>query len=84
MVGIIGRKNEDGSSWKPGRGDRVCSDHFLSKRKLDLPTNPDYVPSVQAVQDIPCVNQGAVARFECLKRRHSTQQANEKEKFPGE
>ena len=79
-LAFIGRKNEDGSSWKPGRGDLVCSDHFLSKRKLDLPTNPDYVPLVRAVQDIPCVNEGAVARFEHLKRRHSTQQANEKEK----
>ena len=79
-LAFIGRKNEDGSSWKPERGDRVCSDHFLSKQKSDLPTNPDYVPSIRAVQDIPCVNEGAVARFERLKHHHSTQQANEKEK----
>ena len=79
-LAFIGRKNKDGSPWKPGRGDHVCSDHFLSKQKSDLPTNPDYVPSVRAVQDIPCVNEGAVAHFEPLKRHHSTQQANEKEK----
>ena len=79
-LAFIGRKNEDGCPWKPGRGNRVCSDHFLSKQKSDLPTNPDYVPLVRAVQGIPCMNKGAVACFECLKRCHSTQQANEEEK----
>ena len=77
---FIGRRNEDGSPWEPGTGDRVCSDHFLSKKKSDLSTNPDYIPSVRSTQDSPRVNEGAVACFECIKRRHSTQQANEKEK----
>ena len=31
---------------QPGEGDRVCSEHFISKKKADLPNNPDYVPSV--------------------------------------
>ena len=79
-LAFIGRRNEDGSPWEPGTGDRVCSDHFLSKKKSDLSTNPDYIPSVRSAQDVPCVNEGAVARFERLERRHSTQQANEKEK----
>ena len=32
--------------WQPGEGDRVCSEHFISKKKANLPNNPDYVPSV--------------------------------------
>ena len=76
-LAFIGRRNEDGSPWEPGTGDQVCSDHFLSKKKLDLSTNPDYIPSVRSTQDSPRVNEGAVERIE---RRHSTQQANEKEK----
>ena len=27
-------------------GNRVCSEHFISKKKSNLPGNPDYVPSV--------------------------------------
>ena len=79
-LAFIGRRNEDGSPWEPGTGDRVCFDHFLSKKKSDLSTNPDYIPSVKSTQDSPCVNEGAVARFKRIERRHSTQQANEKEK----
>ena len=33
---------------------------------------------VQCTQDVPHMNGGAVAHFEHLKHRHSTQQANEK------
>lgn len=64
---FIGRRNEDGLPWEPGTGDLVCSDYFLSKKKLNLFTNPDYIPSVWSTQDVPHVNEGAVARFE-----HST------------
>ena len=52
------------------------------KKKLNLATNLDYVPSVWSTQDIPHMNEGVVARFEHLKRRHSTQQANEKVNNP--
>ena len=31
--------------WKPGEGDRLCSEHFISKKKSDIPNSPDYVPS---------------------------------------
>ena len=79
-LAFIGRRNEDGSPWKPGTGDQVCSNHFLLKKKSDLSTNLDYIPSVRSAQDVPYVNEDAVARFERLKCRHSTQQANEKEK----
>ena len=77
-LAFIGRRNEDGSPWEPGTGDRVCSDHFLLKKKSNLSTNPDYVPSVRCTQDAPRMNGGAVARFERLERRHGTLQANEK------
>jgi len=31
-LAFIGRRNKDGSAWKPGKGDRVCSDHFTSNK----------------------------------------------------
>ena len=33
-------------AWKPGDGDRVCSEHFVSKKKSNLPNSLEYVPSV--------------------------------------
>ena len=42
----MSRQNADGSPWKPEEGDRVCSEHFISKKKSDLIGNPDYVPFV--------------------------------------
>jgi len=38
-------KNPDGMPRKPGTGDRVCSDHFISGKKSNDPLSPDYVPS---------------------------------------
>ena len=29
--------------WQPGKGDRMCSDYFIS----DLPNSPNFVPSIQ-------------------------------------
>ena len=46
-VAFVSRRNSDGSPWQPGTGDHVCSEHFISKRKSDLPSSPDFVPSVQ-------------------------------------
>ena len=45
-VSYLSRQNADGSPWKPGKEDRVCSEHFIYKKKFDLLDNPDYVPSV--------------------------------------
>ena len=28
------------------QGNRVCSEHFISKKKSNLPGNPDYVPFI--------------------------------------
>ena len=49
-LAFINRRNEDGKPWIPGNGDRVCSDHFISRKKSDIPTNPDYIPSVDLLQ----------------------------------
>ena len=46
-VAFISRRNPDGSPWQPGTDDCVCSEHFIFKRKSDLPSSPDFVPSVQ-------------------------------------
>ena len=35
------------STWQPGSGVCVCSDHFISRKKSDLPGLPDFVPSIQ-------------------------------------
>ena len=45
-ISFVSRQNGDGTAWKLGDGDRVCSEHFVSKKKSDLPNSPDYVPSV--------------------------------------
>ena len=47
-VAFVSHRNEDGSSWQLGDGDRICSDHFILKEKSDIPTNPDYVPTIQS------------------------------------
>lgn len=44
-ISFVSRQNMDGMPWKP-EGDRLCSEHFTSKKKSNLPNNPDYVPSV--------------------------------------
>ena len=46
-IAFVSRRNPDGSAWQPGSGDRVCSDHFVSRKKSDLPGLPDFVPSIQ-------------------------------------
>ena len=37
-VSFVSRQNADGSPWKPGEGDRLCSEHFISKNR-----NPIYL-----------------------------------------
>ena len=70
-----------------GEGDRLCSEHFISKKKSDLPNNPDYVPSVYPetiVKKSSCVaNVSSLACFERAQRRSATNEmerlANEKD-----
>ena len=61
-----------GSPWQPGSGDRVCSDHFISKRKSDLPSSPDLYH--QSIKDLnipgcPTHNEDSYRRLECAKTR---------------
>jgi len=35
-LAFINRKNEDRIPWRPGTGDRVCSDNFISGKKSDV------------------------------------------------
>lgn len=71
-LSFVARQNADGSSWKPGPGDRLCSCHFISGKKSNLPSNPDYVPSVHVGNEF---NGGdcevRMSRFERARRRSS-------------
>ena len=42
-VAFVSRRNLDGSSWEPGEGDHICSQHFVTERKSETPSDPDYV-----------------------------------------
>ena len=70
-LSFICRRNQDGTPWEPGDGDRVCSQHFLSGSKSNVPTDPDYVPSVNPGKE-NVVSPGcssSVARFQRAQRR---------------
>lgn len=72
-ISFVSRQNADGTAWKPGDGDRVCSEHFVSKKKSDLPNSPDYVPSVYpetiAKKLSRTASVSSLARFERAKQR---------------
>ena len=86
----MSRLNADGSPWKPGEGDRVCSEHFISKKKADLrvPGNPDYVVSVypevipkkyiSGNSNFNTYRADSLARYERVQRRTA---ANKKERI---
>jgi len=65
-IAFVSRKNSDGSAWKPGKGHRVCSNHFISGKKSDEPGNPDYVPSVKHTKQPLSSSNASVSRFERL------------------
>ena len=84
-VSFVSQQNADGTLWKPGEGGRVCSEHFTSKKKSDLPGNPNYVPSVYpevtakekcSGSSNPNTTTESLARFEHAQRCTA---ANEKE-----
>ena len=70
-MAFVSRRNPDGTPWQPGSGDHVCSDHFISGRKSDLPSSPDFVPSVHSKElDLPrCPtrSEDSYRRFERVK-----------------
>jgi len=82
-LAFIGRRNEDGLAWKPGKGDHVCSDHFTSHKKSDLPISTDYVPSVPVVSDeknlVEIPESSTCAHFERAQRRYKQQQERERD-----
>lgn len=73
-LAFVCRQNQDGTPWEPGDGDRVCSLHFLSGSKSDIPTDPDYVPSLHTGREKTTtttsdISSSAVARFQRVQRR---------------
>lgn len=74
-VAFVGRQNPAGTTWQPGKDDRLCSDHFISKKKSDIPINPDYIPSVNIKIKLPkaqASSEKSLARFERAQRHSST------------
>ena len=67
-LAFVSRRNPDGSSWEPGDGDCVCSNHFLSGRKLESPGSPDYVPSVYPHQVLKAGTDGIVPKVSWFER----------------
>ena len=68
-VAFVSRRNTDGSPWQPSDGDQICSDHFVSKEKSDVPSDPNYVPLVYPEEkensdDTSGKGASSVARFE--------------------
>ena len=79
-LAFISRRNEDGSAWEPGKGDCVCSDHFISRKKLDLPTSPDYVPSIPVNSNQETLDaSSACVRFGRAQRRVKQQHERERD-----
>lgn len=72
-IGFVSRKNSDGSAWEPGSGDRICSEHFITGKKSDLYTNPDYVPSIQAKNSRATECNAAMLRFKRASHRTKLQ-----------
>jgi len=71
-INFVSRQNEDGTPWEPQEGDRLCSDHFVSKKKSNSANSPDYVPSIypETVPKKPSNSTSveSVARFERAQR----------------
>ena len=65
-IAFVARRNPDGSPWQPGSGDRVCLDHFISKRKSDLPSSPDLDLNIPGC---PTRSEDSYRRFEHAKTR---------------
>ena len=71
-VAFVSCRNADGSSWQPSDGGRICSGHFVLKEKSNVPSDPNYVPSVyqeeKEVSNNTSKGASSVARFERAQR----------------
>ena len=71
-LAFVSHKNPNGSPWEPGDGDRVCSCHFTSGEKSNVPTHPDYVPlMLRGSDDMKGSTGTSLFRFERAQRRSS-------------
>ena len=75
-IDFVFRQNANGTAWKSGEGDHLCSEHFVSKKNSDSPNSPDYVPSVYpetlAKKSSWAASASSLARFERVQRRSTT------------
>ena len=71
-ISFVSRKNKSGTPWEPQDGKRLCSQPFISGKKSNSVTSPDYVPSIYLKKaEKKATNLTAVdslARFECAQR----------------
>lgn len=79
-VAFVSRKNVDGTPWKPGSGDRVCSEHFVTGKKSDVFNTPNYVPSIQANNpETIKESNAAMVRFQRVSHRSKLQEERRKQ-----
>ncbi|KAH0568630.1 uncharacterized protein LOC123269773 [Cotesia glomerata] len=45
-IKAIRRVDEDGTPWRPNKGSRICSQHFIGNKKSEHPLSPSFVPSI--------------------------------------
>lgn len=75
-VRALRRVAPDGSPWRPGPGDRVCSKHFVTVIKNDDPLHVDFVPSIAlGYENDRREASRSVARLERSHRRSSVVEA---------
>ena len=77
-IAFVSRRNPDGPAWKPGVGDRVCSENFISK-KSDLSDSPDFVPSIIRRDLEASCSSTTYSHFERVNRRARIQEQRRKE-----
>lgn len=70
-IKALKRQTVDGSNWKPGSSDRICSDHFYDKKVSNIRNSPSYVPSIFPTRHVKEKGRQDANRFERFMRRRS-------------